>query len=96
MSCKKTIKIIKKQYLIEKDGKNSFYVSENGGNSYHYADFFDFNGIKVRVYNGGVNIYGVSQKIKRRIKGFLAKGYSVYALGKYEYRKPLKEYAKYK
>ncbi len=87
---KKTIKQIDKKYRVEKDGKNCLYVSENGGKTYEYAELvyiLRHTRIKVGV---GLNVYNLSNKLRRRFQQFLKDGYSIYAQGNYVYTKVYK------
>ena len=85
---RKMVKRIHPVYRVEFDGKNCLYVSCNSGFSYCYSEFIVVgSSVRVRVFDYGLNIYGIDVKLKRRIKGFLGKGYSVYCIGVYRFNK---------
>jgi hypothetical protein len=63
------------------------YCSENGRAGSFFAEFFKhkdfFNEPRIKVCNGGLNLYRITPKLKRRILGFLDKGCDVYIVGYY-------------
>lgn len=84
---KRTVKIIDKVYKVENDGKNCLYVSEDNGKTFIYSEMIYFNGTKVRLQNGGINVYSLSKKLQRRFSYFINNGFSIYAKGIYKYGK---------
>lgn len=81
---KKTFKIINKKYKVVNNKDGCLFVSENNGKTYDYSEFiFHNNETKIRVMNGGINIYRLSRKLRRRITGFLNNKCDVYLNGDY-------------
>lgn len=82
---KKTVKLIDRVYKVERDGKNCLYVSKDGGKTFIYSELIYFNGTRVKVHSGGIDIYGLPKKLKRRFIHFINNGFSIYATGSYVY-----------
>lgn len=84
---KKTSKVIHSKYSVttEKLTIPHLYVSEGNSEELFFGGFYRIKDITyVRVLDGGLNLYKIPIKLKRRIQGFLAKGHSVTIRGVYK------------
>lgn len=85
---KKTYKIIDTKYRVEKDGKNCLYLKADNSAEFKYAELVYLNDkTRVRVMEPGINLWAVPNKLKRRLRQFLDRGFTVYITGQYRFMK---------